>query len=81
MRDLHVSPTQVVVKTNKSLFVVYYESIKRELKTKPIHECRCDERLELRNLHASHAPFVRDEVVYYESIKRELKTLCLCCLL
>jgi hypothetical protein len=24
--------------------VVYYESIKRELKTKPIYECRCDER-------------------------------------
>ena len=27
-------------------WVVYYESIKRELKTRPIHECRCDERLE-----------------------------------
>ena len=26
-------------------FVVYYESIKRELKTRPIYECRCDERL------------------------------------
>ena len=25
--------------------VVYYESIKRELKTRPIYECRCDERL------------------------------------
>ena len=25
-------------------YVVYYESIKRELKTKPIYECRCDER-------------------------------------
>ncbi len=25
--------------------VVYYESIKRELKIKPIYECRCDERL------------------------------------
>jgi hypothetical protein len=24
---------------------VYYESIKRELKTRPIYECRCDERL------------------------------------
>jgi hypothetical protein len=29
--------------TNKK--VVYYESIKRELKTKPIYEFRCDERL------------------------------------
>jgi hypothetical protein len=25
--------------------VVYYGSLKRELKTKPINECRCDERL------------------------------------
>jgi hypothetical protein len=25
--------------------VVYYESIKQELKTRPIDECRCDERL------------------------------------
>ena len=25
--------------------VVYYESIKREVKTKLIYECRCDERL------------------------------------
>ena len=25
--------------------LVYYEVIKRELKRRPIHECRCDERL------------------------------------
>ncbi len=33
--------------SSKSLtkYVVYYESIKRELKTEPIYECRCDERL------------------------------------
>ena len=36
---LHVSQTQIVV---------YYESLKRELKTKPIKECRCDERLQTR---------------------------------
>ena len=28
--------------------VVYYESIKREVKTEPIYECRCDERLKSR---------------------------------
>ena len=28
--------------------VVYYESIKRELKTKPIYEFRCDERLKTK---------------------------------
>jgi hypothetical protein len=31
------------------LFVVYYESIKRELKIKPIYECRCDERLKTKS--------------------------------
>ena len=31
-----------------SLFRVYYELLKRELKTKPINECRCDERLQTR---------------------------------
>jgi hypothetical protein len=25
--------------------LVYYESIEREIKTRPIYECRCDERL------------------------------------
>jgi len=28
--------------------IVYYESIKRELKIKPIYECRCDERLQTK---------------------------------
>jgi hypothetical protein len=30
--------------------------MKREVQTRPIHECRCDERLKLklRNLHDSH---------------------------
>jgi hypothetical protein len=28
----------------RTKFVVYYESRKRELKTRPIYECRCDER-------------------------------------
>jgi hypothetical protein len=27
---------------------VYYESIKREVKIKPIYECRCDERLKTK---------------------------------
>ena len=29
-------------------FVVYYESMKRELKTRPIYECRYDERLKTK---------------------------------
>jgi hypothetical protein len=38
--------------TAKFLFleiVVYYESLKRELKTKPIYEFRCDERLQTKS--------------------------------
>jgi hypothetical protein len=42
MRDLHVSQ------------VVYYESIKRELKIRPIFECRCDERLQTKVKEFTH---------------------------
>ena len=28
--------------------IVYYESIKTELKIRPIYECRCDERLKTK---------------------------------
>jgi hypothetical protein len=31
-----------------SSFLVYYESINRELKIKPIYECRCDGRLQTK---------------------------------
>ena len=27
---------------------VYYESMKRKLKTRPLYECRCDERLKTK---------------------------------
>jgi hypothetical protein len=30
-------------------FFVYYESRNRELKTRPIYECRCDERLKTKS--------------------------------
>jgi hypothetical protein len=29
----------------KESVVVYYESINREIQTRPMYECRCDERL------------------------------------
>jgi hypothetical protein len=40
-----------IIKIRLLLIVVYYESIKRELKIKPIliHECRCDERLKTKD--------------------------------
>ena len=31
------------------IIVVYYESLKREVKTKPIYEFRCDERLQTKS--------------------------------
>ncbi len=36
--------------------VVYYESIKREVKIRGIYECRCDKdyKIKLRNLLVSH---------------------------
>jgi hypothetical protein len=41
VRDLHVSRALKL----KFFDIVYYESINRELKRRPINECRCDERL------------------------------------
>ncbi len=32
-----------------STVFVYYQSIKRELKTRPIYECQCDERLKTKD--------------------------------
>jgi hypothetical protein len=41
------------------LFVVYYESMKRNLKIKPIYECRCNGRLQgKRFTHLSHTGLV-----------------------
>jgi hypothetical protein len=35
----------------------YYESIRRELKTRPIYECRCDERLETKAEESTHLSY------------------------
>ena len=44
-----ISPeTKIETRLLKKVFVVYYESIKRELKTRPIYECRDDERLKTK---------------------------------
>ena len=53
---------------------VYYESMKRKLKIKPIYECRCDGRLQTKRFtRLSHTGLVVEKL-NYESIKRELKT-------
>ena len=51
--------------------VVYYESIKRNLKIKCIYECRCYERLQTKTKEFTRLGYVT--IVYYESIKREPK--------
>jgi hypothetical protein len=36
--------------------VIYYESIKREIKTRPTYECRCDERLKTKAEESTRLP-------------------------
>ena len=38
---------------------VYYESIKQEVKIKPIYECRCDERLKTKAKESTHLTSTR----------------------
>jgi hypothetical protein len=45
--------------------VVYYESIKRELETRPVYECRCDERLKTKaeeSTRLAHTGWAKNEV-------------------
>ncbi len=37
--------------------VVYYESIKREIKIKPFSECRCDERLKTKSQESARLTY------------------------
>ncbi len=43
----------IIVRVKKKLFIineiVYYESRKREVKTSPIYQCRCDDRLKTKS--------------------------------
>jgi len=39
---------------HRSEHFVYYESIKREIKIRPIYECRCDERLQTKAKEFTH---------------------------
>jgi hypothetical protein len=41
----------------KRELVVYYESIKRELKIRCIYECRCDERLQTKTKEFTHLAY------------------------
>jgi hypothetical protein len=74
------------------ILLLYYESRKRELKTRPIYECPCDERLKTKPEKSTRHIYILLMillhptllficsillVVYHESIKRELKIRCI----
>ena len=52
------------------IIFVYYESRKRELKIKPIYECRCDERLQTKTMNFTRLSYT-GLVVELEHLKIE----------
>ncbi len=54
--------------TDEKFASVYYESMKRKLKIKPIYECQYDDRLQSKRFFVYYE-FI---VVYYESMNRKL---------
>ncbi len=50
---------------------VVIKSIKRELRTRPMYDCRCDERPEPKDDESTS--LVYTDFVYYESIKTRTK--------
>jgi hypothetical protein len=64
-------------------WVVYYESMNRKIKIKPIYECRCDGRLRWVGAKVglfsnkptfAPTPSLREDI-YYESMKRKIKPI------
>ena len=45
-----VAQAELLKLQSESVLEVYYESMKRNLKIKPIHECRCNGRLQTKRL-------------------------------
>ncbi len=58
----------------KDFVVVYYESIKRELKIKCVHECRCDERLQTKTKEFTRLVYTW-LVVELEHLKKETRLI------
>ncbi len=64
----HVSPKFLNSPDNSPVQeLVYYETRKRELKTRPMYECRCDERLKTKTEKSTH--------LTYTGLIRELEHL------
>ena len=55
-------------------FIVYYESIKWELKIRFIYECRCDERLQAKTKEFTHLTYT-GLVVELEHLKIETRLI------
>ena len=55
-------------------YVVYYESIKRELKIRSIYECRCDERLQTKTKEFTRLTYT-GLVVELEHLKIETRLI------
>jgi hypothetical protein len=47
----------IINRESETKIVVYYDSIKRELKTRPIYECRCDERLKTKDQESTRLTY------------------------
>jgi hypothetical protein len=45
-------------KRYEQISIVYYESRKRELKTRPMYECRCDERLKTKSEKSTRLEYI-----------------------
>jgi hypothetical protein len=58
-KELKLEETTILSHTESSsqLHFAYYESIKRELKTRPIYECRYDERLKTKAEEATRLAY------------------------
>jgi hypothetical protein len=59
---------------NQFKSVVYYKSIKRELKIRGIYECRCDERLETKKKEFTRLSYT-GLIVELEHLKIETRLI------
>jgi hypothetical protein len=55
------------------IFLFIIKSIRREVKTRPIHDCRCDERLKPKDDESTYL-YLCDFLFIIKSIKGEVKT-------
>ena len=77
-----VIPNNNVWDVSILFIIVYYESIKRELKIKPIYECRCDERLQTKTKRFTRLSYTGSRLRLIrkaEALTRSRTTLILSC--